>query len=232
MSQASTARGGGDGLVRGRAMWPTVLFTGVWADHQRHHPGVIEHFENLKAQEDAAIASGVALTAKPEHGLFESRMDLFETSTHSDVMAMVAFLDEAVREAVWQVNGRSADRGKIRVRWTDSWFHITNDGGFHDSHYHSGCSWCGIYYVRAGTVPASKPTHAPNGINRFYSPHVLGGTFKDYGNAYLEQTAVDIPPRDGMFVLFPSYLLHSALPYRGGEDRIVVAFNTSTTLDD
>lgn len=226
------AEGAVGGVVRGRALWPTVLFTAQWAEHERHRQGLIEHFLSLRDRAERVIDSGVGLTAKPERGLFESRFDLFETSEHPDVLALVAFLDAAVRDAVWQINGRAVDPGRLRVKWDDSWFHITNDGGFHDAHYHSACSWCGIYYVRAGEAPASKPSHAPNGVNRFYSPFVLGGTFKDYGNAYLEQTSIDVPPRDGMVVLFPSYLLHSALPYRGAEDRIVVAFNTSTTLAD
>ena len=33
-----------------------------------------------------------------------------------------------------------------------------------------------------------------------------------------------------MVLLFPSYLLHSGLPYRGAQDRIVIAFNTQVHL--
>jgi len=33
-----------------------------------------------------------------------------------------------------------------------------------------------------------------------------------------------------MLLLFPSFLRHSALPYTGREDRVVIAFNTRSTL--
>jgi hypothetical protein len=32
-------------------------------------------------------------------------------------------------------------------------------------------------------------------------------------------------------LLFPSYLLHSALAYRGELDRITISFNSQVTLD-
>ena len=35
----------------------------------------------------------------------------------------------------------------------------------------------------------------------------------------------DVPLEDGLLMLFPSYLLHSGLPYRGGQDRVLIAFN-------
>ena len=38
-----------------------------------------------------------------------------------------------------------------------------------------------------------------------------------------------VKPKDGMLVLFPSYLIHYQAPYKGTQDRIVIAFNCSVT---
>ncbi len=213
-----------------RPMWPSLLFTRQWQDSAANLPAIAQHFEALRARETANIASGVATAAKPEHGLFESKMDLFETTQHTQLQSLIAFCEDSVRQVVWAVNGRQVDPARIRVKFEDSWFHITNNGGFHDAHYHGGCSWCGIFYVRAGDVPTSQPTFAGNGINRFYSPFVTGAMHRDYGNQYLSHNLQDVPPRDGLLVLFPAYLLHSAMPYSGSQDRIVIAFNTSSHL--
>ncbi|HEY1377636.1 MAG TPA: putative 2OG-Fe(II) oxygenase [Gemmataceae bacterium] len=51
------------------------------------------------------------------------------------------------------------------------------------------------------------------------------GGRKDHGNLYVATTSVDPPVHDGLLILFPSYLLHSALPYTGALDRIVISFN-------
>ena len=106
----------------------------------------------------------------------------------------------------------------------DSWYHITNAGGFHDAHFHHGCSWCGIYYVRVGDSGTRPSGGAPNGGSRFYCPLTCGGQYRDFGNRYLGGT-LDMPVEDGLLVIFPSFLLHSGLPYQGAQDRIVIAFN-------
>ncbi len=51
---------------------------------------------------------------------------------------------------------------------------------------------------------------------------------RDFGSSYLRRYYIDVQPIEGRLVLFPSYLLHSALPYFGAADRIVLAFNTRT----
>jgi uncharacterized protein (TIGR02466 family) len=132
--------------------------------------------------------------------------------------------------AVSHVNGGKAEPSRIEVEIPDSWYHITNDGGFHDAHYHGGCSWCGIYYVRLGDSGQKSGKGAPNGGSRFYSPHCGGGIYKDYGNKYLDSAYADPPVSDGTLLLFPAYLLHSGLPYRGEQDRIVIAFNSRSLL--
>jgi len=211
-----------------RQVWPTTLFTRIYRDHAADAAGIIAHLYELKAREKQNIASGVAPAMKSRDGLFESRLDLFETTDHPGLKRLVAFIESSVKRAVWHVNGRRVDPAHLRVEFTDSWFHITNDGGFHDSHTHGGCSWCGIYYLQISDVPAAHPGHAPNGVNRFYGPLNTGGMVDDYGCQYLKSNVLDVPPEEGLLLLFPSYLLHSGLAYRGGKDRVILSFNSLT----
>jgi uncharacterized protein (TIGR02466 family) len=210
-----------------RSFWATPFYQRSWSDHATEATGIISHLCDIKSRETARIASGVAPAAKSATGLFESNFDLF-ASPHPGLAKFVAFAAETVRAAVAHVNGSRLNPDQLRVSFPDSWFHITNGGGFHDAHYHGSCSWCGIYYLQAGDSGRGPERGAPNGGNRFYSPLACGGGYKDYGNQYLDMTYVDPPPRDGLLILFPSYLLHSALPYRGERDRIVISFNSCT----
>lgn len=222
---------GGFGL-QAKPAWPTMFFVRDWRDHGLHALGIIGEFCRMKAEQQENIESRVAVGAKSAHGLYESRMDLFDTTTHPDVGQLGRFCASSVRRAVWEVNGREVDAKRIRVTFQDSWYHITNDSGFHDAHYHGGCSWCGIYYVQAADSAQTKEKGAGNGISRFYSPFGRGGIVDDYGNRYLNNGMLDIAPRDGLLVLFPAYLLHSGLPYSGMKDRILVAFNACAHLTD
>lgn len=213
-----------------KQFWPTTFYQRSWLEHAARASALIECLYALKAKATTNIASGVAPAAKSAQGLFESDFDLFDVSD-ANLQALRRFCDEAVRLAVAHVHGGRFDPARLRVEFRDSWFHITNGGGFHDAHGHGGCSWCGIYYVRAGESGHRDGTGAPNGGNRFYSPFGSGGAYRDAGNEYLNFNYIDPPPRDGNLILFPSYLWHSGLPYRGDNDRIVISFNARVSVE-
>jgi uncharacterized protein (TIGR02466 family) len=221
----------GEFELRPKTYWETTVFTRKYRDHDKDAASIIEHLYALKSGATANIASGIAPGSKSKDGLFESTFDLFETTQHPGLRRLIAFIESSVRRAVWFVNGRTVDPNRIRVTFKDSWFHITNNSGFHDAHYHGGCSWCGVYYLQISDVPTEYPDHAPNGVNRFYSPRPFGGMHSDFGNAYLGYGQFDAAPIPGTLVLFPAYLLHSGLPYEGDKDRVILSFNSTSTLE-
>lgn len=209
--------------------WATRFYAFRWPGHEDHAPRLVEHLYSLRDQQKANVESGIAKSAKSGEGIFEGDFDLLEQQ-HDSIQALRAFITKSLQYAVADVNGREVKPDRIDVEYRDSWYHITNDGGFHDAHVHGGCSWCGIYYVQIGDSGQKVGDGAPNGANRFYSPHWSGGSHNDYGNKYLSSVYVDPPIQDGMLLLFPSFLKHSALPYRGEQDRIIVSFNSRSRL--
>ena len=212
-----------------KQFWPTTFFSRNWPSHSIEAPSLLDFLYAQRSNEKSRIASGIAPAAKSSAGLFESNFDLL-AADHPGLSRLKAFICETVQMAATQANGSVVESRRIRVEVVDSWCHITNDGGFHDAHVHGGCSWCGIYYVQIGDSGQRCEGGAPNGGNRFYSPLNVGGGFKDFGNQYLGFSYVDPPLRDGMLILFPSYLLHSALPYRGKLDRVVISCNLRVAI--
>ena len=106
------------------------------------------------------------------------------------------------------------------LNFNESWYHITKTNGMHEPHIHPSCSWCGIYYVQSGDNDS--------GHTVFENP--ARSTYVDRGNLYLNNmSTVRVKPRDGMLVLFPSYLSHYQALYTGTQDRVVIAFNSSVT---
>jgi uncharacterized protein (TIGR02466 family) len=210
-----------------QAFWTTTFYATCWAEHEQHAPEIIDFLYRLRDRQTTPIASGVAPGAKSSYGLYESDFDLFDRDHHG-LRQLRQFATMCVQHAVSHVNQSRIPPRQLQVEFRDSWFHITNSGGFHDAHVHGGCSWCGIYYLQVGDSGQRGEGGAPNGGNRFYSPLWRGGAYQDFGNNYLSMAYVDPPIRDGMLLLFPSYLLHSGLPYRGEKDRIVISFNTRT----
>jgi hypothetical protein len=220
----------GNLVVTPGSIWATTLYSTVWPDQAAEAPAIIAHLYELKSQLAANIGSGIALSAKSRQGLYESSFDLL-ASPHPALARLKAFFEDALRLAISHVNGSKDNPRLIRPRITESWFHITNDGGFHDAHYHNQCSWCGIYYAQAGECTPTDDSGPGNGVNRFFCPLPSGGAYIDYGNSYLNSNRADIVPQDGLLILFPSYLLHNALSYRGQTDRITISFNSQAILE-
>jgi len=195
-------------------VWATPLFEVRNPDHEVIRSGLVDYFLAREREADEPVESGV--TANIKRNLFESRFDLFEADV-AEVQMLMNFCQGVVTDVVGML---SADAGVEAPAFEihESWIHITRNGGHHDYHGHHGCFWCGIYYVDIGDCDFESR----NGCNRFYNPnptYFRGGSGKrhDY---------IDIAPENGKVVLFPSYLQHSALPYRGDQERILIAFNS------
>jgi hypothetical protein len=215
--------------LSGIQAWPTMFFTRLWNLHSDEREQILGLVERLKQTQGRRIDSEVAVGSKSAQGLHESKFDLFSEQQES-LQRLVRFIDASLKLAVCIANHTNLLPDCIQVRFVDSWYHVANEGGFHDAHVHHGCSWCGIYYLQIGESGQQPDRSAPLGGSRFYCPFNLGGGYRDFGNAYLSPS-IDPCIEDGMLLLFPSYLLHSGLPYRGEKDRIVIAFNAQLSLN-
>jgi uncharacterized protein (TIGR02466 family) len=227
MTTAEPQPAAGQGF-RGVQAWPTMFFLRPWDRHTALRGDIITCLRELQVKQSKPVASGVAESMKSARGLHEGGFDLLR-EPHPALRPLARFIEETVAAAASIANDREVSPEDLVVTIVDSWYHITNDSGFHDAHYHHGCSWCGIYYVQVGESGRKPGGGAPNGSSRFYCPFLSGGQYVDYGNRYLKGS-LDMPIEDGQLLLFPSYLLHSGLPYRGGEDRIVIAFNSQVHI--
>lgn len=205
-----------------------MFFHRVWHLHEQEKTAILDCLHELKNRQSIPIESQVAVGAKSGYGIYESGFDLFSHPNNS-LQKLVTFIRTTLATAISVANGEGVAPTNIAIEFKDSWYHITNNSGFHDAHFHHGCSWCGIYYMNLGSSGSRQGESAPNGGSRFYTPLGLGGGYRDYGNKY-QSASIDVPIENGMLLLFPSYLMHSGLPYQGAEDRVVLAFNAQAHL--
>ena len=159
-----------------------------------------------------------------KYNLSESHGDLF-LSENEALQKLNTFCGQSLADLMHQLNGKYYDTNTWGVDFHDSWYHITKDGGYHDVHHHGKSAWCGIFYVDIG----DSSTYNANGINRFYSPLAIDTTI---GLEYIQHHAYDVTPVSGKLVMFPGFLKHSAVPYHGDKDRIVVSFNANLEVPE
>lgn len=201
--------------------WSTPIFVVQLPEHDEIREDLLPQLYAVREEDLAAgVTSGVAPTAK--RNMYESELDLLDRDIPC-FEELRYILEDLVLAVAEQVNGDFWDEHEEYLATvTESWCHITQYGGYHDVHSHPNCSWCGIYYLDVGDSSFEEQS----GINRFYDPRPLANHFHDAGTLYLDETAVwDFDPLDGQVIVFPSYVKHSALPYFGSSDRVVIAFN-------
>jgi tetratricopeptide (TPR) repeat protein len=105
-------------------------------------------------------------------------------------------------------------RRRRNFAFAGSWSSRITDCGYHLNHIHSGGWISSAYYV---AIPVSPPDDLCSGHLKFGEPPW------DIGlkNA-VRRTVQPIP---GRLVLFPSYMWHGTIPFRGPQSRTTIAFD-------
>ncbi|MCY4043726.1 MAG: putative 2OG-Fe(II) oxygenase [Cellvibrionales bacterium] len=205
--------------------WATPLFSTQLGLPNEQREALKKTILDLSKRQVDPIDSQVAIPAK--HRLLESPLDFFRAHKQNPaVNACHNLLVDGLTMAIHEANaGYFDDPPAIQTLITESWYHVTSNGGYHDSHSHPNCSWCGIYCVET-----PEKADANNGVNRFYDPRPLADHYQDAATQYLSHEGVwdfDLPIDSAVF--FPSYLKHAALPFfTQTKERIVIAFNSQT----
>jgi len=104
------------------------------------------------------------------------------------------------------------------------WANVNSKGHSNIVHNHPACVWSGVYYARAvkdsGSVAFLDPRHGANML--------------DTGNELFDLFAGNIhyiEPKEGMVVIFPSWVHHFVTPNKTDQDRISIAFNSKLILE-
>lgn len=130
---------------------------------------------------------------------------------------------ESIRSAVLHmvraVSGIPGLRAELAL---SAWCNLNREGAFNQPHNHPRHQWSGVYYVRVDAPEDGPPGEAGRLV--LHDPRGAVNMLDHPGRSGWGMT-VNILPRPGMMVLFPSWLFHHVQPFRGEGERISVAFN-------
>ena len=201
-------------------VWPVIMYDFQWAQHQKYKQQLKQVCQDLESKNSQ---SNVAPGAK--RGLYESGFD-FVTVPDPAVEALSHWIKDCLFKSAANANREYWPAGaNINIDIHESWCHITRDGGYHDMHTHPGSSWSAIYYLDTGDMDAASK----NGLNRFFCPY--NNMYIDAGTAWTSRnTSIDITAQEGMLIVFPSFVQHNALSYRGEKERYVISVNSKVSL--
>ena len=120
-------------------------------------------------------------------------------------------LNSSFNDMQWDVNN-------LQVKITSMWSIINNKNASNSRHIHSNNYISAAYYVKAPNNCGDIVFHDPRSAAVFRHPRVLTPN-KLNSNIY------SVQPKEGLLVLFPSYLQHSVDKNNSNEERIVISFN-------
>lgn len=103
------------------------------------------------------------------------------------------------------------------------WATVNRSGHYNSVHVHPMATWSGVYYVD----PGDENMESQSGVLEFVHP-VAASVMTFFPNVL--PSARLVQPKEGMLIMFPSYLQHSVRLYRGEKPRISIPFNAHLRL--
>lgn len=182
----------------------------------RHHwPASGDLNEALKTLILARRAASPS-TARSNVGGWQSGHDLMSWGDPR-LAELGQCINEAFGAAMEAEIGTRAFTCKLAVT---AWANVNGSGDYNRHHTHANNHWSGVYYVDLGQP---DPGVIPNGAIEFLDPRPAVGVYDLPGVQSVSTWTIQ--PAAGEMLLFPSWLRHGVLPFRGSGERISIAFN-------
>ncbi len=194
---------------------PNLLFpTPVWTLQLNNYKSVNEEMYNyikFKQSEDK-----IGISKSNVKGWHSEDFDLNDKETQNFISFILSAIEQVMIDMNWEKQKQIA---KINNMWA-----IINTGGAANlRHQHGNSTISGAYYVRAPKNSGDIVFYDPRPAPVYSHPNVVEPNL-------LNTQVNSINPKEGLLVLFPSYLDHSVNENFSNEERIVVSFNIRIQL--
>ena len=186
-----------------------IFSTPIWT-------AIIPNYKEINIKMSSYIAS---LRSKNYKGKFKSNLsgwhsenfDLQDVEPLHFVNNISKILNDCLIDMGWDL-----EKNKLKI--TGMWSIINPKNATNSRHIHSNNFISAAYYVQAPENCGDIVFHDPRSANVIRSPIIKT-------NNKLNSNIFTIMPKEGLLVLFPSYIHHSVNSNESDEERIVISFN-------
>jgi uncharacterized protein (TIGR02466 family) len=127
------------------------------------------------------------------------------------IKEIASVLNESLTDMGWDIK-------KNELKFTGMWSIINPKNASNSRHIHSNNYISAAYYVKSPSNSGDIIFYDPRSANVIRSPTISSQN-------KLNSTTFNVTPKEGLLVLFPSYLHHSVNINKSDEERIVISFN-------
>ena len=189
---------------------PNLLFpTPVWTLELENFKSINENMYNYIKNEQASDSSGISKSNIKGWHSKDFNLD------HSEPKNFIKFISSSIEQIMTDMNW---DKEKQVVKINNMWAIINTGGSSNAQHQHGNSNISGAYYVRAPKNSGDIVFYDPRPAPVYFHPNAKGPNL-------LNAQVNSVNPKEGMLVLFPSYLDHSVNQNLSNKERIVISFN-------
>lgn len=188
--------------------FPTVIQTVDIADAKKLNAGIVKGIEKIRGSEPNTVPASWSCDLYTTIGAPTTLLQ------HKEFEPLGRII---IQEANNFANRLELDTSRHPLKFTECWVNIYGEGHAQEMHQHANSVISGIYYVKAPPGSGQLLIHSPY-HDTMLDPPIL----KPNG---INNSIVSFEPREGLMVLFRSYVKHSVKPTKGKAERVSIAFN-------
>ena len=183
----------------------TPIWTSIIPKHREVNEKMHIYIKSLQKKDQAGINRSNFL------GWHSKNFDLELEQPRFFVNSISPQLNSVLADMGWDIKNQE-------VKITGMWAIINNKNSSNAMHIHSNNYISAAYYVKAPKNCGDLVFYDPRFAATYRYPKI-SKTNK------LNSNMISFQPKEGMLVLFPSYLQHSVNVNKTDEERIVISFN-------
>ena len=186
-------------------LFSTPVWTMLVDDYESINAEMLNYIKSLQAEDPKGInKSNIS-------GWHSKAFDMEHASVLNFFNKIQNNLNKAIIDLGWN---NPSNKFKI----TSSWSIINKKGSSNNRHIHSDNYISAAYYIRAPEGCGDILFYDPREAKVIRKPKGIDGN-------PLSADVVNIKPKEGLLVLFPSYLYHSVEENITDNERVVISFN-------
>ena len=186
-------------------VFSTPIWAGLILNYQELNNKMLKYIKDLQIQNPKGI------TKSNVFGWHSEDFDLENEQPKYFINSISTNLNEAFIDMGWDIKNQE-------VKVTSMWSVINKKNASNARHIHSNNYISAAYYVKSPENSGDIVFHDPRSVTTFRYPKISERNT-------LNSNVFSIKPKEGLLVLFPSYLYHSVDFNRTEEERVVISFN-------
>jgi len=186
-------------------MFPSPVWTSIISNHKDVNNKMLKYIKSLQVQNLQGITKSNLV------GWHSENFDLENNEPRFFINSISSNLNKVFNDMGWDLKNQ-------KVKITSMWSIINKKNASNSRHIHSNNCISAAYYVKAPKHCGDIVFHDPRSAAVYSYPKV-SKINKLNSNIY------SIQPREGLLVMFPSFLHHSVDTNKSDKERIVISFN-------